>query len=565
MLQLGAISETLDGLDIGVCAFDKDDRTLLWNRAFLRIFPEHAEHIHSGEPYAANLRRFYESRLQFPERLKIDRYIEEGINRHRQQTRPFMFKHRGMDIRASSLPLQGLGRVRMWRVEEQLDVGFPRANQDRGAAASVLDDSSLLEHVADGLVVTDFDQIIVWTNEAFLRLYRMNDLGRIVGKTFDEVYRAVWAATEEPDRFDLGSEVLLENLRFSGAPFELPLPDDRWARVMYQRLPDGSTLSTHVDITGMKEQQAELRRAEERATQNKALLEATLERMQQGVMMVNADRIVEVCNRRAIELLELPASLMNSRPPFEQVLEFQWAQGEFSRTNQSLQDFIRAGGITDQPQVYDRRRPNGTVLEVQSVPIAGGGVLRTYTDITQRKLDEERITHIARHDGLTSLVNREAFLEHLEEAMTRAGRESYGRLAVLYMDLDHFKPINDRYGHAIGDRVLNIAAKRMKRIARDEDIVGRMGGDEFAILQHGIDTADAALALAHRVRSGISEVIEIDTLRLNVGVSIGVAIYPGAGTDVDTLIRSADTAMYVAKAEGRDLVHLHPSPTSSPP
>ena len=117
-------------------------------------------------------------------------------------------------------------------------------------------------------------------------------------------------------------------------------------------------------------------------------LEATLERMEQGVMMVTPDRKVEVCNRRAVELLDLPPELMASKPSFEQVLEFQWATDEFVHTPEDLREFVRAGGILDQPQCYERERPNGRVIEVQSIPIEGGGVLRTYTDITERKRSE---------------------------------------------------------------------------------------------------------------------------------------------------------------------------------
>jgi signal transduction histidine kinase/ActR/RegA family two-component response regulator len=104
--------------------------------------------------------------------------------------------------------------------------------------------------------------------------------------------------------------------------------------------------------------------------------------------MVSSDRVVEVCNRRAIKLLDLPAELMASKPSFEQVLEYQWSTDEFSDTPEEMRQFVRGGGILDQPQRYERKRPNGLVIEVQSVPLEGGGVLRTYTDITDRKLAE---------------------------------------------------------------------------------------------------------------------------------------------------------------------------------
>ena len=209
------------------------------------------------------------------------------------------------------------------------------------------------------------------------------------------------------------------------------------------------------------------------------LLDAILEQMVQGLMLVNAGQIVEVCNRRAIELLGLPPALMARRPRFIEVLEYQWSTDEFSKTPPALKQFVRDGGILDQSQCYERMRPDGRVIEVQSVPLDGGGVLRTYTDVTVRHHDEAKLQHRARHDGLTSLLNREAFIEQLAAKIACPGGAS--GFAVHYVDLDKFKPINDRLGHRAGDRVLAIVADRLRAVAREGDAVARLGGDEFAI------------------------------------------------------------------------------------
>jgi signal transduction histidine kinase/DNA-binding NarL/FixJ family response regulator len=134
-----------------------------------------------------------------------------------------------------------------------------------------------------------------------------------------------------------------------------------------------------------------LRRSEAEAAIKSAMLQTTLEFMDQGIMMVNADRRVEVCNARAMQMLELPAGMMTARPHFGDVIAHQWQAEEFSATPESIQDFIRSGGILDQPHVYERRRPNGSVLEVRSTPLPGGGVVRTYTDVTERKTAEDRV------------------------------------------------------------------------------------------------------------------------------------------------------------------------------
>jgi signal transduction histidine kinase/ActR/RegA family two-component response regulator len=394
---LGTIAATLDGLDVAMCAFDSDDRTLLWNRAFLRFFPEHADRVHPGEPYRDNLRRFYEGRLGPGEIGSIDRYIDEGLARHHQQHRPYTFRHRGVWVRVASLALPEGGRVRVWSRGET-----PRLTDTEELLAlpqpSVLaDNTELFEHVGDGVVLTNADNRIIWVNEHFVQMFGLAGKAAAVDAQFEDVYRGAWEELPDEDRapFEAGLSTLTENLRFAGAPFELPLPGQRWVRVIEQRRRDGVGFFAIVDISVLKRQQHELIAAGRRARDSEALLaeksrilEVTLERMEQGVMMVNADRVVEVCNRRAIELLELPPELMASKPTFAQVLAYQWSSDEFVHTPDDLQKFVRAGGILDQPQVYDRMRPNGRVIQIQSVPIKGGGVLRTYTDVTEHKRAE---------------------------------------------------------------------------------------------------------------------------------------------------------------------------------
>lgn len=560
---LRTVAQTLDGLDIGACLFDEADRTLLWNRSFLTLFPEHAAHIQVGEPYSANLRRFYEGRLNAFELPLIERYIEKGVARHRLQNRPFAFEHGGRWLTAASLPLPGVGRIRLWRAGEQ---AVPQSDPIAVPEGLFSDGVALFDHVADGVMVTDADGRIAWVNHPFVLMYGLRDRAVAAGTSFEAVYRRAWQGREGGDGegFRRGLSTLADSLRFTGAPFELPLPEGRWARVIEQRGPDGKGFSAHVDITALKQQQQALEQAEARARASEArlkekstLLEATLARMEQGIMMVNAQRVVEVCNRRAIELLGLPEELMASKPSFEAVLAHQWASDEFRCTPQDIQDFVRSGGILDRAHCYDRQRPDGRVIEVRSVPIEGGGVLRTYTDVTERTRSEERVRHAARHDGLTSLVNRETFLECLSAAVrdSACAPNSTG-FAVHYIDLDGFKPINDEHGHAVGDKMLALAAERMRQIARDGDVVARMGGDEFAILQYGVDAADRGLGLARRILEGVAQPADIEALHLQVGASVGIALYPGAGSDPDTLLRHADSAMYEAKAHGGNGVRV---------
>ena len=562
--QLRVVAEVLDDLDVGMCVFNAADEAMVWNRTFLRFFPEHKGHVHRGEPYAANLRRFYTGRLSADEMPFIERYIQEGIARHHAQQAPYSFEHRGQVLRVASLPLPGGPRIRVWNLASQQPVSLdgllaaaePAPGDGADAAQLPLEGVRLFEYVADGMMVTGADSRVLWINERCVAMYALPDRTSVLGMRFEEMYTRAWsqAGGEERDRYATGRSLLAERMRFSGAPFEVPLPGGRWVRVIEQRSPQSWGFFSHVDITVLKQQQHQLELAEQRARESEArlrekstLLEATLERMNQGIMMISPDLIVEVCNRRAVELLELPPDLMASKPPFAEVLAHQWGKGEFVNTPDNVLDFIRAGSLLDGPLCYDRKRPDGRVIEVQSVPIEGGGVLRSYSDITERKRQEERIHHVARHDGLTSLVNREAFLELLANAAQIAEKSGKG-FAVHYLDLDEFKAVNDTHGHATGDRLLATVASRMRAIARDADVVARMGGDEFAILQLGVDGRDAAIGLARRIHEGVIEPIPIDTLVLQVGVSIGIALWPADGVVMQGLLRKADEAMYRAKS-----------------
>lgn len=549
--QLHAVVGTLDNLGIAACVFDQSDNTLLWNRSFLRYFPEHVDRIHVGEPYRGNLQRFYQSRLGPAELPDIDRYVENGVHRHLTQQRPYLLVHRGVHLQVASKSVPGMGRIRIWQVHQ------PQLPGPGQPASSAIDASAVLDQMADGVMVTGADDRILWVNEPFVQMYGLPHRAAAIGAPLESAYRTAWQGHSHSDvaRFEEGLISLSEHLRFIGAPFELPLPGARWSRVIVQRSPNGQYLFEHVDITVFKRQQQQLREAERVLQDKSTLLEATLERMDQGVLMVNAQRVVEVCNRRALELLDLPKAMMDSRPTLDAVLAYQLETGALANVPADVLTLVRGHEVFERPYCYDRKRPDGRVIEIQSVPVDGGGALRTYTDITERKLVEERIRHVARHDGLTALVNRDAFLEHLASAIEAAG-PTPGGFAVLFIDIDRFKPVNDCYGHAIGDKVLALLAERMRRIVRDGDMVARMGGDEFAVLQVRVDHPNCALGLAQRLLAGISQPMEIESHPLQVGASIGIAMYPAAGSGGDTLMRNADAAMYAAKAAGRDCVRL---------
>lgn len=179
-------------------------------------------------------------------------------------------------------------------------------------------------------------------------------------------------------------------------------------------------------------------------------------------------------------------------------------------------------------------------------------------NITARKETQRRLAYLAHHDGLTLLPNRTLFSDRLVHALTLS-RRSGRRLALMYIDLDRFKPINDTWGHAVGDEVLKEVARRMSSCIRSSDTVGRIGGDEFVVLLLDVDTDSQVIAVAEKIRRLLNETIRVGDLALSISSSIGIAIAPDHGCEEVALARHADLAMYCAKEAGRDCVRLYAS------
>ena len=173
-----------------------------------------------------------------------------------------------------------------------------------------------------------------------------------------------------------------------------------------------------------------------------------------------------------------------------------------------------------------------------------GGIVR---DITERKQAERRLEYLAMHDMLTDLPNRQLFQDRLNLALDRARRESHGFLAVMLLDLDNFKEVNDRYGHAYGDQLLKIAARRLQTCLRKSDTAARMGGDEFTLIIEGLADLDGCKLIAQKVLKTLSQPMEIEGKSIRVTASVGISLLMPESDNAATLLRKADIAMYHAK------------------
>jgi diguanylate cyclase (GGDEF)-like protein len=192
---------------------------------------------------------------------------------------------------------------------------------------------------------------------------------------------------------------------------------------------------------------------------------------------------------------------------------------------------------------------SGRIVAVSRQPLRGGGWVALHEDVTERRRQETEISHLARHDPLTNLANRVLFREQLGQALQRLVRGQ--GFAVLCLDLDHFKAVNDTLGHPIGDRLLKQVSERLLGCVRHGDLVARLGGDEFAIIQASVRDPNQTETLAARVVETIGRSYEIDGHRIDIGTSIGMTLALRDGSDADQLIKNADLALYRAKEGGR--------------
>ena len=304
-----------------------------------------------------------------------------------------------------------------------------------------------------------------------------------------------------------------------------------------------------------------LNKAHERLRKNEMFLrtsrqelKTTLESIDQGLLMVDAKGNIGLVNRRLIEMLDLPPEWLTERITLPTFLAFLSERGEFGKDGDLLDEHVRdiiinKGGLSNTVKLYERTRPDGRVLEIRASDLPDGGMVRTFTDVTDRKRAEATIAELATHDDLTGLANRALFRDRFNHAHKNAKR--YGEsFAVLLIDLDSFKQINDTMGHPTGDAVLKEVSRRLSECARNTDTVARLGGDEFAVLQTKVQTDGDIAAFARRLLQAIRLPFEWEGKTIVPAASVGIAVAPRDGEDLDVLTKMADEALYGAKKQG---------------
>lgn len=288
------------------------------------------------------------------------------------------------------------------------------------------------------------------------------------------------------------------------------------------------------------------------------LLEAALAGLPAGIAVFDADLRLVHWNPQMVDLLELqPGGCADTRPGLEALLRSEARRGAFGEEDADAAVGQRlAQARQGAAQCDERVRADGRILELRGVPLDGGGYMVACRDVTEARRSAAMIVHMAQHDALTGLPNRLLFADRLNHALAQVRRG--GMMAVHYLDLDAFKPVNDGLGHQGGDELLALVAARMRSVVRESDTLARLGGDEFGLVQGAIRGPGDAAALAQRLRTAMSEPYRVMGRDIAIGASCGIALAPTDGTSPEPLLRCADLALYRAKRTGGGVCFFSP-------
>ena len=291
------------------------------------------------------------------------------------------------------------------------------------------------------------------------------------------------------------------------------------------------------------------RLTDQRLAAERRQLSIAVNNIPQGLVLYDASARIIICNQPYLDMFGLSPDVAKPGCTMQRLIAHRKETGSFDG---DVDEFCKAIIKTVSLGKATRQlteAPGGRAIEIINRPLKSGGWVATIEDITERRRADEKIAHLAHYDGLTELPNRILFRERLEQSLKaiRPGEQ----LAVLYIDIDEFKSVNDALGHPIGDELLKGVADRLRGCLKETDVAARLGGDEFAVIQTAIKDRSETTRLVDEIHSAIRQPLECMGHLITTDASIGIALAPGDGVELDQLLKNADLALYGAKGDGR--------------
>ena len=291
------------------------------------------------------------------------------------------------------------------------------------------------------------------------------------------------------------------------------------------------------------------RLSDQRLAAERRQLSVAVNNIPQGLVLYDSSARIIICNQPYIEMFGLSPEVAKPGCTMQRLIEHRKETGSFDGDVDEFCNAIIRNVSLGKATRQLTEAPGGRAIEIVNRPLKAGGWVATIEDITERTRADEKIAHLAHYDALTDLPNRVLFRERLEQALKaiRPGEQ----LAVLYIDIDEFKGVNDALGHAVGDELLKGVAERLRGCLKETDVAARLGGDEFAVIQSSIKNQSETTQLVDEIYAAIRVPFECAGHLITTDASIGIALAPGDGLDLDQLLKNADLALYGAKGDGR--------------
>ena len=404
--------------------------------------------------------------------------------------------------------------------------------------------STIFDKLGKGVCLFDGSRRLIIANAQYAELYGIAPEAIRPGMLLGEIISLRIAAGSLPKSAQDDYLERSDHIVAASKPFDadVELCNGRIIHIHHEPLPDNGWTSTHADVTEHRRAEGELRR-------RNLHFDAAIANMSQGLCMFDASERMIVCNQTYLNMFALSPEIVKPGISLREILQHSVDTGVASDTTDELYRIRREIIEACCPRTYCENLADGRIIDIWHRPMADGGWVSTYDDVTERRQAECRIAFMATHDALTGLPNRALLRERLSRLASPNGSDE--RLtALLLIDLDRFKEVNDTLGHAAGDKLLRLAAERLQALLGPEDLAARLGGDEFAVLHHAADVGQTA-ALAQRIIDALVAPYVLDGNRVNVGASIGISLAPVNGSDPEVLLTSADLALYRAKSGGR--------------